>query len=487
MTVYLAINRVQLALVRYFDPDELQYVSWAYQEFIGKKPFVDYVQFTTRGFMWVYGLLFHFWSGVNLLLAGRMLSVSLFFLLILTTTYLFWLMRKSWLAVIIPLLFLFLPMPSDKLFEIRPDVLATLLAVLGTVGQVLWMTREGRIENGKGKMILSGFFYGLSLAVSQKMVGYVGIAIIIALLWSIPNFKKIIPFFAGLGIVILGFSLWLLHLGDWSIIFYSLTKLPQEIQALSRIYFIGPWQAFQPNGVYYGTWGEHIGFTLNLWIWFIGLGFACFRLVTPFFPNGKKGVWSELLVSALCITNIVLFVSYVPQKFTQYLIPVVPFIVFFAVDALTFIWQFLRTKWAGELVFLASWLVFLMMMMRGSELVYQPKFNWTNRVTLDRLNKMERIIPKNAYVFDLEGLAWAWPQPYPACCMPIGQLQPFVTKPIFPSIEEMLKKTNTQYIYQGDTKRVATLSPADRAYIDEQFAAAEDGTLLIRKDATDQK
>ena len=112
--------------------------------------------------------------------------------------------------------------------------------------------------------------------------------------------------------------------------------------------------------------------------------------------------------------------------------------------------------------------------------VHSPKFNWTNDSTYQKITRILATIPKNEYVFDLEGRTIYYPYPYYVCCLPIGQFDSLLLKSR-PPIREALRTTKTKYIYQAEIPRIRALPPEDLAFIRENYTETEGGDLLVAK------
>jgi len=283
----------QLGLTRYFDVDEFAHLSWAYQMLSGRKPYVDFLFFFPPGFHLFLMPLFALGSGVTPIIAGRLVQFGIFVLLVGVTMLLFWLMRKSWVAILAGVFLAFLPLPFDKYLEIRPDTLAVLFAMLGMVFQILALkgvTLRGRVTPYQ---ILSGIFYGLSLLILPKTLPQVGVAIGVLTLMDVG--KKLckwrhgrdgnyntLPFLVGLAAPLTLFGLWVLTLGNLDQVIYSLTMLPVEANKISQTFIMMPDLFFYPNATFYGEPGWSMGLIANHAIWLIAIFMAAYRLVAPY-------------------------------------------------------------------------------------------------------------------------------------------------------------------------------------------------------------
>lgn len=462
----------------------------------GYFPYKQIFLIVPLGYLWFLAPIFLFGGGGTFpFFASRVLSFCVFIALAITMTSLFWQMRKSFLAPVVALFLIFLPLPSDKFIEVRPDTLAVLFAMLGVVFHIQWMDRYDE-KRKRSSFFLAGLMYGTSLVVMQKTLPQVALASLFAVgftvahHWRKPQFFKasicsLVPFVIGLFFVSLIFLAAALGYADLSTIWYHLIQLPQEGNKMAQYFAMNPGQFFNPIDVYYGQFGWHLGYFLNLVLWFIGIGMGIIRLVTPYIPHGKKGVWQELFLASMFLMNIVLFVFFIPLKHTQYLIPIAGFVAWYMTDTLYLLWNKLKETYTGQFVFCAVFILFLAAIYRGNALVHNSKMWWSNEITYRQLSQTLSVIPATEYVFDLEGLTLYYPYPYYVCCLPFGQGAQFYTRKL-PPLSRALEETQTKFIYQGTSKRVTTLLPEDQEYIKLHFTITSDELWYIRNEAAGQ-
>lgn len=497
VSAYFLYWKFQLGLVRYFDLDEYAYLWWASHMHQGVMPYRDFFFGATPGFLWFLSPMFAFFHGVTPMIVGRILMGIVFTSLAVTAGVLFWEMRKSWLAVAVPLFLVFLPLPADKFLEIRPDSLSLLLVLLGIVFLVCVMNRE---TSGKHTQPSSAFLVGAamfsfasSLVTFQKTLSIVGISGICFLGWCLTSLRSkslskqtFWRFFSaaliGGGIVVVGTLCWLfLRVGEMKLVWYSLVRLPMEISVLGKIWIIEPTQFFYPNDTFYGSSGYNIGYILNLILWCVSILIGVVRLVTPMVPNGKKGVWQELMISGIFISSLILYKSILPIKLTQYLMPSAIFVAWYAVDGFFIVWNTLKHTHIGRTVYVFMWCLVLGLLVKGYWIVNANKFYWRNDDILQTVATILRTIPQSEAILDLEGSTMYYPASYYLSALPIGQITPLISLRL-PSLSEQLEKTDTKYIYPGTSRRVTTLSSEDQAYIAAHFVSVADGRLFVRND-----
>ena len=466
--------KIQLGLHRYFDIDELAYLYWATHIHMGLKPYIDFLFYTAPGFYAVLVPIVIVTKGIAVFAVARGAMLVIFALLSVALILLFWEMRRSWIVVFIPLLLVFLPMPSDKFIEIRPDTLAMMLFIFG-----LWL--QMRLMNGKKKWsLIVGLLYGACIVVSQKMVLSVGIALFGWLLemqqkqqsWRVMKEMAV-------GIVIIGAVtiVYLLMLGNFSMVWYSLTTYAFEASSLGKLFPIPPQFYFLQNDILYGTGGYHIGYIVNLMLWIVGFCVACIRLITI----RKKRMWQEAIITTIFLSSVFLYIFVLPMKHAQYLIPPAVFVVFYVVDWIEEVWKLAKRTVFGQLMFFLVCCLSLFFFWKGYRLVTIPKLSWTNEGDLKKAQWMWKNIPLSEPIFDMTGLTMRYPQPYFAPMLPIGQLAPIISYPL-PSLINALASTNTKFIYVYPPERFATLSYEDQAYILGRFTQIGDRTLWVRND-----
>ena len=464
-------QKLQLGLVRYFDVDELAYLHWAHNLFTGQLPYRDFLFYIPPGFLYILAPLFWIAHGAAILTAGRVVAFVIFCAITTLVCLLFWQVRRNWLALVAGILVVFLPIPADKFLELRPDNLAMALFLGGMVCEVAWF--QGR----RRAAVWSGLLYGISLMILPKTLPGVAVASFLALFYGFRRHGA--DYIAGLVIPFVLFGVWIIGVarswGDWSMIIYSLTRLPLEVNKLGTIFWTGPDLFFYPNGLLYGSSGLGAGLLWNHAVWIFGLLVWVVRLMTPFTPRGKKGIWTELLIAGSLLVFTASFLFEYLMRNEQYLIPIAIFVAFYASDGLTFFWQASSGRFRT-----ASFIVFLMLfwaIYRVNTDITRVKMSVTDTAAVETLRTALTVIPKGAYVFDLTGATIYFRDPYYVSAVPFEQWEQFLSRPLPPLIPT-LEATRTRYVYVGN--RLDTLSPEHQEYIKNNFIPLSD-TLLVRK------
>lgn len=483
---YFWYVKYQLAVVRYFDHDEFSYLYWARHMVDGSMPYRDFFAYSAPGFFWFLEPVVSLFHGFATFIAGRIMMYGVFVGLAIVLSAVFWEMRKSWTVIFVPILLVFLPLPSDKFIEIRPDTLAVLFALIGLWIQIRCMNRiSSSVRTRIISLFLVGVCFAVSLLVSQKMLTLVAVSLLGFVGWnrtrsSLADSGVIL---AGGALIGLFTCLWFASLGNIPLVWYSLVTLPFEVNKLGTIFPVAADFFFRPNDVIYGTGGYHIGYWLNLAIWVFGILIAVFRFVTAVTFQDSKTVWQETIISVNFILSIVLFVYFMPMKHAQYLIPSAVFVVWYCADGLYLFWKENQKTVFHRMCVASMFGVLLYLLCVGYRLVNEPKSYWRHDQQVE-LETLLRTIPTTEYILDFECISLYYSNPYYVTCMPVGQITPLISLKL-PTVRERIEATNTRYIYQGRWHRTQELLPEDQEYIAKQFTEIGDGKLLVRNDTVD--
>lgn len=485
--LFLLWWKLQLGLVRYFDADEFAYLHWAHNVFRGDRPYYDFLSNVPTIFWYVLAPLYYFVRGTDILTVSRLFGfvIQVGIAVILITLGKAW--RGIWVGVLAAGIFLFLPLPSDKLLEVRPDNLSLLFALLGMWFQIRLLQQSKEFQ---GLALKSGIWYGLSLVILPKTLPIIGAAVFVTLLWWLRERKSrtrsLRLFLAGLLIPLVGFvGVYLIQarsIHEIDTFIYTVARFPFEVNRISEQFVLQPDLFFYPNAIYYGSPGWSAGLIVNHSIWFIGLMMMVGRLLTPLLPLGRSGVFGEVLIAGSGVASVVSFVLFFTFRHAQYLIPSAVFVSLFAADGISSVWnampnhRLLRVSLGGLGIVCLFWLGQIFVS------VNSPKLLWTNAEDARVVTVSLRTIPENAYVFDLVGATIYFRDPYYVCCVPFGQWEPYLSRPL-PRLSEVLEKTQTRYVYQGKLDRVVSLSSEDRDYIASRFLPSREmgEDMLVRR------
>ncbi|MFC1647261.1 hypothetical protein ACFL1A_03175 [Patescibacteria group bacterium] len=479
----------QLGILRYFDVDEFAHLHYASHMLMGAKPYIDFQSFFPPGFaVFLMPAFSSGWGTIQPFITARIMMLFVFVGVCIFSALIFYRMRKSlWGAVFAASLLAFIPMPIDKFLEVRPDNLATLLILIGIYFQMRLMGKKRAFDG-----FVSGVFYSLSYIVLPKMIPNIAVGIMIALVWSLSGIdirkrrdlvkmvSQLKPFIAGLVAPMILFVIWLLTLGDFSTVFYSLFQLPLEANKIAKYFIMMPTLFFYPNGIYYGADGWTSGLLTNHTLWIVGLFVGAIRLLTPYLAGRKEKVLSELLVASQLYIQVIFYVIFVPLRHAQYLIPIAVFVAIYVSDAALIIWKKVKTYNIGMRIYPAVFVILSIFLYQQFTSINEIKLSWTNRQLLSDISHLYAKIPVDVPVLDLDGKMLYNPDAYYACCIPFGQSAEFYSRPL-PDLPQILETNQVKYINQGGLERVGTLPSAWQQYIYTNYQPLDgDKTFLVR-------
>jgi hypothetical protein len=487
----LCIDKFQYGLIRYFDVDELAYLHWSHNVFAGRLPYRDFLSYLSPGYFYVLAPLYFFVQGTGILTAGRVVAFVIFMLLVCVSMLVFWRVRKSWMAILAGIILIMLPIPSDKFLEIRPDTLLMVCAFAG-MWFLIRALEQSKISLSRTYFYWSGLWYSVALFILVKAVPMATVAILVIVCWwgsggkvlMKERFITCVYFAAGLCTPLLLFVIWLAvnmpGVMQLNTVFYSLTKLPLEVNRIGELYAIQPYQFFYPNPIFYGADGYTTGFIVNHVLWFIGLCMGCVRLVTPFIPRGKKGAWAEVLIGGSFLVCIVTFIYGYPMRNAQYLIPIAVFVALYVADFWFVVAESVNRVPMGKIAYNLVTVVLLLCIVVVNNQVLQPKFRLTNASDYMVLSRALTHIPKDTYVFDLVGATVYFRDPYYVSAVPFGQWMPYMSRTL-PSVSDALIRTGTAYVYNDPLNRILTLPSKDAEYIHAAYQSSPDDPSVYMK------
>lgn len=484
--LFLLFWHLKLGLVRYFDADEFAHLHWGYSFSIGEKPYTDFFYLFPPFFLYPVAAIFKiFGRSIQAILAARMF---MFFTFLSTCGALFLLARKLRsvnFALFAVIFFAFLPLPFDKLIEVRPDLVATMFSLLG-----MYLFIKG---DNKKYFFLSGLSYAVGLGFVPKTVFFlvpVGVVIAVSYLRNLGNSSRLdnggnnshgYPYFF-LGIALVGLALLavIASFGNLSLSIYSMTRMASEVtRTLGMKFYMRPDLFFYPNETYYGLGGWSMPIVINLIIYISASIWAIGRFISSLSHTDNRKCVREFLMAGSFWANLVAFVFIYPLKHAQYLIPVAPFIAFYFMD----LWDVVVNKLFKSLKLLriGVTLTLLFFLCLVGFRMNQKKEEWDNKPAFAKINHFMQIIPERAAVYDLTGESVFFQNGYYFCCLPYGQYEEAIYFKI-PDIEKEMKKRNTKYVYVGKGDRINQISLNHAKYIKENFVPEiSDKALWVRK------
>jgi len=490
---YLLYWRVTVGMTRFFDVDEFTHIHWAADMAKGQRMYVDFFTFFTPVFYWFLQPLFWIYhNNPSIFLAGRVVALGLLVANSLLISILFARLRSVTWFLLPMMIYLWLPMPYDKITELRPDNLALVFALLGVWLQIegLW----GRKFSGLHLYFWSGIMYALMILTLVKMVPFLAIAGLIWLsdgeVWKdvrqlMRGKIRIKTFFnTSLGLltslIIVGvlFLLWCLSLGNFPVVWYSLTKLALESNRWTKFTVMEPHLFFFPNGSFYGgVTAITRALLANHTVWVIGGIMGTIRLFIPLVTadgDGRKAR-AEMLLAGIWFALVAIYVVFYPLKHSQYLIPIAIFLAFYFADACVSLFHRfgrifgVKGEKTGSVIVLSS-IVWVLVVTTPQ--VNMVKLTWTNQAQIEQTQILLATIPKNTDVFDMEGRMIYWPDAYYVCCLPFGGYIDYLSRRPEP-LSLVLERKKVQYLFQGRTARFTQLSWDEQQYIRQHYAPVE--------------
>ena len=490
---YLLYWRVTVGMTRFFDVDEFTHIHWAANMAKGQRMYIDFFTFFTPVFYWFLQPLFWiFHNNPSVFLAGRVVALGLLVSNAFLISILFARLRSVTWFLLPMMIFLWLPMPYDKITELRPDNLALVFALLGVWLQIegLW----GRKFLGFHLYFWSGIMYALMMLTLVKMVPFLVIG---GLVWLTDKevWKEIRLIIKGklkipslwntslgfpMSLIVVGvlFLLWGLSLGNFSVVWYSLTKLALESNRWTKFTVMEPHLFFFPNGSFYGgVTAITKALIANHAVWVIGGIMGTIRLFSPYVTadgDGRKAR-AELLLAGIWFTLVAIYVVFYPLKHSQYLIPIAVFVAFYFADACTSLFIGFRRMFGkngeriGSVIVLCG-IVWTLVVTTPE--VNMVKLTWTNQAQIEQTQIMLATIPKNSEVFDMEGRMIYWPDAYYVCCLPFGGYIDYLSRRPEP-LSLVLERKKVPYLFQGRTGRFSQLSWDEQQYIRSHYTPVE--------------
>lgn len=473
LIVFFLYLRFRLGVERYFDIDEYAHLHWGYSLFAGEKPYTDFFYLFPPFFLYPVAFIFSLLGrNVEAIIAVR---IFIFIINIATAGLLFLFGKKmrGYLAGLATVFFfLILPLPSDKMIEVRPDLISVLFVLLG-----LYFFISAEEKGERIFYFFSGLFYSASLCFVPKTMLSL-FPVFLVLIYHAYRRRYLFPFAAGFFLPVLTVLILLFFYGKPEFGIYSMIGMSAAItNALARKFYMRPDLFFYPNDAYYGFVGYSSPYILNLVIYISSSLFAIVRLVSSFSYDDKKKCLREFLVSTTFFANLAAFVFLYPLKHAQYLIPVAVLIPFYFSDLVFSLLSKIKFYWLKSII-LISILFFAGL---TAWRMYQVKLLWDNKIAMERLKTVLKTLPPKTPVFDLTGTAVFFPNGYYFCCLPYGQYEEALLFKT-PDLEKELEKRGTKYVNIGTADRLDVLPIRQAKFIKENFVNFfPDGSMLVKK------
>ncbi len=469
----------RIFLSRYFDADELAHLHWAYLQFKGQRPYVDFFYIFPPFFNFLfYPLFFILGESVSVLVLARVVN---FLVYILTAGATFLLAREVFdppsssgtsagkaAELLTVVVFLSLPMGLAKQLEIRPDNLSVAFFVLG-----LWAFFRGFFNKKNKWFFWSGLFLGVNTAIVQKGALNAGLALIVMFLLVI--FLKRKEFLKITARILQGLILPFLILATYLLLRGILFEGLEAMVILSPLTNVGIafapfWWFFLPNDVYYG------GFNNFPWIFNRGLfflaGMGVVFLALEFF---KKRKFDQEVVGGLSLGLMIVFLIFLLGRlgatFLQYYLPIFPLVSILAAVGLLQGLRFLRLKkWWGLIAIIS----FFGVCLYSSYEAYKGRRDWSNDYNLEYVADYLEVSKTEDRVFDFWGFYIFRLDGYFVCC----ENFPYFDRRLqarLPNFLKEIKEKETRFITLPRTGggmvggRMASLSFKDLDFLKENY------------------
>jgi len=477
---------LRIFLSRYFDPDELTHLHWAWLMFKGERPYKDffYVMVPFFNFLF-YPLFLVFGESISVLIFAR---VVIFVIYLLTAGAVFLLGREIFgkkaglLAVII---FLSMPMGFAKQMEIRPDNLSVVFFVLG-----VWAFFKGfckaEFKSCKAEFkwfFWSGLFLGANAVVMPKGALSI-IALLLAAVFWVGLFKRR-EFLKIFGRIFLGMTIPVLILLIYLLVGGILIEGLRSIIIFGPLHLEGIWPTsfwwyLKPNDIYY-TGYKNFPWYFNLFL--LSLALVAVLVWVGRALRAKKLEKEAMGALSLFLMAIFLILTLSPLQgtFLQYYLPILPLLcVLTAGGVLGLLWALRISKnWLGLVICVC----FLGACLFSSWQIYRVRKYWTNESHLEHVFNYLKVSKSEDRVFDFWGMFVFRKDGYFVCCENFPKFTKRLKMEMPDFIEEM-KKNENKFITYDDRRekilgdRVLGLRPEERQFLRENYVPI--GVELMR-------
>ncbi|OGG21946.1 hypothetical protein A3D03_03030 [Candidatus Gottesmanbacteria bacterium RIFCSPHIGHO2_02_FULL_40_13] len=483
---YLLNWHYRLILIRYFDIDEFAHLHWGYNLMAGEYPYRDFFYIFPPFFLYPVALIISVLGrSVNALISARVMIFLAFCGMGLTTFLITRKLRNTLTALIAVVVLSILPIPSDKMLEIRPDNIAIFLSLAG-----LYVFMLAHEKKSQFIFFLAGLFFSLSLGFVPKTIFFLIPPMMILIFdfitkSSVINFKELkdagslhfLPFISGISLPLLVIILLFIYYQKPILAIQSITSISAAITTLlGAKFYMRPDIFFYPNDTYYGLPGYSAPFLLNHLIYFSAALFAIFFMLSSLSHKDNGKCLREFMVGTSFFLNLYAFVYIFPLKHAQYLIPLTPFIsIFFAILLEKITRHRLIHKY--QMTLIVAVLVYFSFIARD---MYKAKSRWTNQATISNINNILTAIPKEEKMFDLTGETVFFRDGYYFCCLPYGQYDEGIPFQL-PNLEKSLRDNNVHLIHIGEESRLGILPAYHQSIINTYYIKDKLGMMTAGK------
>jgi len=457
----LLLARLQVAIVRYFDPDEFAHMHWAYLLTIGKLQFSDFFFYVLPIYQFFMMPIFFLRASANVVIAARIWQYMLY---AANAILVFRIAQKGFnnkhIGLLAAVIFAAFPMTFDKTIDIRPDMLMVFFYLVSV--DIILTTNKWNV-----KRALS---FGACLAVSgltlPKIVFAVpAVAFLLFVRKNKPTLIHLLWIATGAAIPVIGMLGFLTVNGLTQQAVLSILKDSVAVNQ-GKIPF-SPWKALSPWPlVYVESAGPSWPWYVNTAIWLTsGAGLLITLVKKPTF-----GMF-HVLFFGVGIAFLFLF----PAPYLQYFLPLSVFGSILAAAAISFIYDLFRkatgnANVAGFLyICIIASIIYALLTSFNIQYQIRVREGNTNTEQTTVITDLLRISKPEEPVYDMVGSYVFRPDAYYYCCHPYGEFADNATIKI-PPLRNLLVSTNTRYIILDRTGMSLWQTPsADLAFIKSHY------------------
>ncbi|OGG04251.1 hypothetical protein A2Z33_03825 [Candidatus Gottesmanbacteria bacterium RBG_16_52_11] len=427
----VALMRLHVSFVRYFDSDEFAHLHWAWLIAHGKLPYRDFFYYITPFFQW--SMVPFFWlppDGAVLILIRiwqfAVLGASAFLLYRITRQV----TRSHFTGLLSAAIFAAFPMNFDKTVDIRPDMLMMLLYLVA-VFLIL--------ESGKNRraLVLSGISLSTGILLLPKIVFAVP-AIFLLGIMSHPKgiLKRLGYVLAGALVPVVIFAGYLSATNLTGAAFTAVLRDSVAVNAGKQAF--SPWKALSPWPlVYVHAGGPSFPWYVNSGLWTLAAAglFGLFR---------KHRRFANFL--GLYYLGGVIFLFGFPAPYLQYFLPLSLFASMLAASAIADLLNLVRNRLSPALS-LALLLTLLTVLTASFRIQYQERVasGNTNDEQMGVIEAVLSVSRPDETFYDMVGSYVFRPDGYIICCHPYAEFVHLLsTKPV--SLRESLIASQTRFV-----------------------------------------
>ena len=481
----------------------------------GEYPYRDFFYIFPPFFLYPVAFIISFFGrSVNALIGARVMIFLAFCGLGIMTFLITRKLRNTLTAIIAVIVLSILPIPADKMLEIRPDNIAIFLSLAGLYAFILAHEKKSQFI-----FFLAGLFYSLSLGFVPKTVFFLIPPVLILIfdfissfplsviarersnrgdpginsgLLRLPTLRRdprndmslikelkyhFLPFITGIFLPLLVVVFLFIYYQKPILALQSTTTITASItKLLGTKFYMRPDIFFYPNDTYYGLPGYSGPYLLNLLFYFSASVYAIFFILSTLSHKDHEKCVREFIVGVSFFLNLYAFVYIFPLKHAQYLIPISPFIsIFFAI----LLEKIMRHRLINQhqtaiIIVVMAFFSFI------AKDMYKAKARWTNQATLGNISNILTAIPKEEKVFDLTGETIFFRDGYYFCCLPYGQYDEGIPFQL-PSLEKSLRDNNVHFTHVGEENRLGILPAYHQSIVETYYIKDKFGMMLAGK------